>query len=80
MNKVAIMEWSGYLISIAGLLIVLLTFDRPGWMWQAGGAVLIASGILLIYRSNRRRRSDCGHDDMCGYRIQDDIADVMDGD
>ncbi|ATQ76597.1 hypothetical protein CR152_20310 [Massilia violaceinigra] len=80
MNKVAIMEWSGYLISIAGLLIVLMTFDRPGWMWQAGGAVLITSGILLIYRCNRRRRSDCGYYDCLGYRIDDDIADVMNGD
>ncbi|UOD29914.1 hypothetical protein INH39_31900 [Massilia violaceinigra] len=78
--KTAIMEWTGYLASIAGLLIVLLTFDRPGWAWPAGGAVLVLLGLLLIYRSKRRRRSDDGHPDDCGESIADDVADAMDGD
>ncbi|NHZ43662.1 hypothetical protein [Massilia aquatica] len=78
--KTAIMEWTGYLASIAGLLIVLLTFDRTDWAWPAGGAVLVLLGLLLIYRSKRRRRSDDGYPDDCGLSIADDVADAMDGD
>ncbi|MDQ1921746.1 hypothetical protein [Massilia pseudoviolaceinigra] len=80
MNKFTAMEWTGYLTSIAGLMIVLLTFDRPGWTWPASGAVLVLIGLLLIYRSNRRRRSDDRYDDIIGDGFQDDIADVMNGD
>ncbi|NHZ66512.1 hypothetical protein [Massilia genomosp. 1] len=77
--KAAVMAWTGCLMSIAGVLIVLLTFDRPGWAWPAGGAALVLLGLLLIYRSRRRRRSDDDSDD-CGLGIADDVADVMDGD
>ncbi|HEX8610788.1 MAG TPA: hypothetical protein VF800_05810 [Telluria sp.] len=78
--KAAIMEWTGYLASIAGLLVILLTFDRPGWAWQAGGAVLVLVSILLIVGCRRERRSDHRNYGSGGYRIEDDVADVMDGD
>lgn len=74
------MTWAGCLMSIAGVLIVLLTFDRPEWAWPVGGAALVLLGLLLIYLSRRRRRDD---DDHCGLSIVDDVADVfdaMDGD
>ncbi|WP_233295746.1 hypothetical protein [Massilia antarctica] len=72
------MEWAGYLSSIVGLMAVLLTFDRPGWMWQAGGAVAVLIGISLIYFA-RHRRSDGygGGRDIADF---DDIGDALDGD
>ena len=71
------MEWTGYLASIAGLLVVLLTFDQPGWTMQAGGVVLIVAGFFLIYRAKRRRRRDAGDD---GDTSLDDIVDFIDAD
>lgn len=78
MNKFTAMEWTGYLTSIAGLMIVLLTFDRPGWTWPASGAVLVLIGILLIWYGRRRRSDEYGRDrDVADL---DDIGNALDGD
>lgn len=77
--KDAIMEATGYLAGIGGLLIVLLTFDQPGWAWQAGGALLIVTGVFLIYRYRRRRRGDAD-DDHGGDSLLDDVVEFIDAD
>jgi hypothetical protein len=79
MNRQSAMEWTGYLVSIAGLLVLLLTFDRPGWQWHAGALLLILTGLVLIYRSRRHRRRDDSLDDDCGYGL-DDLGEMFDGD
>jgi hypothetical protein len=67
----------GYLCGIAGLLIVLTSFDRGSWLRLAGGILLNVIGYLLV-RDGRRRRGDSGADD----HIADiaDIGDLLDGD
>lgn len=73
------MEWIGYLACIGGVLLVLVTFDQPGWAWQTGGALLIVTGLVLIYRARRRRRRDDG-DDGDGDSLLDDVIDLIDAD
>ncbi|CUI03622.1 hypothetical protein [Massilia antarctica] len=75
------MEWAGYTGSIAGLMMLLLTFDRPGWRWQAGGAALVLTGIVLIYRSRHlRRRDDDGFDGGEGFDVDDGVVDAFSDD
>ncbi|NHZ79210.1 hypothetical protein F2P44_07965 [Massilia sp. CCM 8695] len=77
MTKDDLLGWSGLLSVIAGLMILLMTFDRPGWEWQAGGALLVLIGILLIWYRRRRRSDESGDDrDLAGL---DDIS-SLDGD
>ncbi|MDQ1921745.1 hypothetical protein [Massilia pseudoviolaceinigra] len=78
MNKDDLLGWTGILSVIAGLMVLLMTFDRPGWEWQAGGAPLVLIGILLIWYGRRRRSDEYGRDrDVADL---DDIGNALDGD
>ncbi|MDM5178046.1 hypothetical protein PO883_12675 [Massilia sp. DJPM01] len=78
MTKDDLLGWSGLLSVIAGLMILLMTFGRPGREWQAGGASLVLIGILLIWYVRRGRNDKYGRDR--DFADLDDIGDAVDGD
>lgn len=80
MNKQTTMEWAGYVLSIAGLMVMLLTFDHPVRMWPLVGMVAMLVGLLLVYRSRRRRHCDDRDIDAWGRDGDDAITDLIDDD